>query len=66
MSKVIDGVVMRLYRANGYGTEAAPQTLSTVTEGNVTVQLKTAQYSGDMSLTDAEVSTLVPYRKLWY
>jgi predicted GTPase len=65
MSKVIDSIVLRLWRANGYGQESAPQTLSTLTEGTVTMQIKTTQYSSDTCLTDAEKKALQKSRKPW-
>lgn len=62
---VINDMVVDRYRARGYGQEEAPKTLSSISEGDVTMQFKTTQYSPTMELTDAEKKRLVPYRKLW-
>lgn len=63
---VINDFVVDRYRARGYGKEVAPKTVSSVSEGDVTVQYKTTQYNVTSELTDTEKQRLVPYRRLWY
>ena len=65
LQALIADMVVTRYRARGYGKETAPQVLSSIAEGDVTLQFKTTQYNATSELTDAEKSALVPYRKLW-
>ncbi len=65
LQSVITDMVVDRYRARGYGQQDTPQTVSSITEGNVTVQLKTALSNATMELTDAEKKRLTPFRKLW-
>jgi hypothetical protein len=62
---IINDMVIDRYRARGYGQETAPQTLKSISEGDVSMQFDTVQYNPTMELTDAEKKRLAPYRKLW-
>ena len=59
-----DAVVTR-YRARGYGQEAAPKTVSSISEGDVSISFKSAQYDTTGELTDAEKQALSQYRRMW-
>lgn len=62
---IINDMVVDRYRARGYGQSNAPQTLTSISEGDVSMQFDTVQYNPTMELTDAEKKRLAPYRKLW-
>lgn len=62
---IINDMVVDRYRARGYGQQDAPQTVASITEGHIKVELKTTQYNATMELTDTEKTRLVPFRKLW-
>lgn len=70
LNTVLTGMVVERYRANGYGQEAIPQQVSSITEGNETVSFMKARnvpenFILSNELTDGEKSMLVPFRKLW-
>ena len=63
-------MVVERYRANGYGQEASPQTVSSITEDKETVsfvKLRSVPENFIISneLTDGEKKMLTPFRKLW-
>ena len=58
-------MVVNRCRARGYGQEAAPKSLSKLTEGDVSFTYKTTQYDTTGELTDAEKKAVSQYRKLW-
>lgn len=58
-------IVVNRYRARGYGQEAAPKSLSKLTEGDVSFTFNVVQYDTAGELTDAEKKALSQYRKLW-
>lgn len=69
-STVLAPMVAERYRANGYGQEASPQIVESISEGNESVhfmKLRNApeNYILSNELTDGEKSVLQPYRKLW-
>lgn len=69
-STVLAPMVVERYRANGYGQESAPQTVSGITVGNETVsfaKLRNTPQDFIISneLTAGEKTMLTPFRKLW-
>lgn len=62
---IMADMVVTRYRARGYGQEAAPEVLSGLSEGDVSVTFKPVQYDATGNLTDAEKTALSQYRKLW-
>lgn len=58
-------IVVTRYRARGYGKEAAPKTLSKLTEADVSFTFETVQHDTTGELTDTEKKALSQYRKLW-
>lgn len=58
-------IVVSRYRACGYGQEAAPKTVSSISEGDVSVSFKTVQYEATGQLTEPEKKMLAQYRRLW-
>ena len=67
---VLPPMVAERYRANGWGQECTPQTVESISEGNVSVhfaKLRNVPENFIISneLTDGEKTVLQPYRKLW-
>lgn len=70
MADVLASMVAERYRANGYGQDATPQIVESISEGQETVRfmkLRNAPENFILSneLTDGEKSMLQPFRKLW-
>lgn len=59
-----DMVVSR-YRARGYGQEAEPKVVSSISEGDTSLSYKTTQSVASVELTEDDWQALSPYRKLW-
>ena len=59
-----DMVVSR-YRARGYGQEAEPKVVSSISEGDTSLSYKTTQPTVSGELTEDDRRALSPYRKLW-
>lgn len=59
-----DMVVSR-YRACGYGQEAEPKVVSSISEGDTSLSYKTTQSAASVELTEDDWQALSPYRKLW-
>lgn len=69
-STVLAPMVVERYRANSWGQEAAPQSVESVQEGDVSVHFMKLRNNPENfilsnELTDGEKSQLAPYRKLW-
>jgi hypothetical protein len=67
---VLAGMVTERYRANGYGQQASPQIVESITTGKETVhfmKLRNAPENFILSneLTDGEKTMLTSFRKLW-
>ena len=59
-----DMVVSR-YRARGYGQEAEPKVVSSISEGDTSISYKTTQPTVSGELTEDDRRALAQYRKLW-
>lgn len=62
---IINDLVVDRFRSRGYGASEAPKTVSSISEGDVSISFKTVQYGITAELTDAEKQRLVPYRRLY-
>lgn len=67
---VLAPMVVERYRANGWGQEATPQVVESITEGNESVHFMKMRNNPENfilsnELTDGEKTALQPFRKLW-
>ena len=58
-------MVVNRYRACGYGQEAEPKVVSSISEGDTSLSYKTTQSAASVELTEDDWQALSPYRKLW-
>ena len=63
-------MIIERYRINGYGQEAAPQIVESVSEGNTSVHFRNPRNAPQSfvlssELTAGEKTMLTPFRKLW-
>lgn len=62
---VMADMVVNRYRSRGYGQEAEPKVVSSISEGDTSISYKTIQTGTNGELTDDDRRALAQYRKLW-